>query len=307
MKFLTFLKLTGVLIIAVILQTPIAFADDEAGITFVPSIGYQQKQLNFKQTYNPAAGGGHASFDVTLPTLNVSLTSSYKRIFATLKYETNIADGSASAHETTSSTLTYYLNIPGGITTVDRDDMSFTLGFNAWRGLNMFAGYMRGETKLTPDIGCSWVAGAVVETCDPTQNPNGLSNLAFLQNYLGAGGAYRQKYVEEGPYIGASYAWQIAEAGSLSFSAAYADMNGKYTDNYDPASNLNFIYKGKSTGSSFGLTWTAPLGESSNYFFDIRQQKYNMSADDKTGFFPGNSVKTKETMTGLTAGVQFYF
>jgi hypothetical protein len=314
MKVLQFFTVTGALAMsAIALSTASAFADEDAGITFVPSIGYQQKQLKFDQKYNATAGSGKADFDVTLPTLNVSLTTSYKRVFATLKYEQNIADGSTTADETQPMTPTYYLNIPGGKTTVDRKDMSFTLGLNVWRSLNIFVGYMQGETKLEPQIGCSFVDPEL--TCDPNTNPNGLSNIAFLHNYGGGvavTGNYRQKYEEDGPYVGANYSWQIADAGALSVSVAYADMDGKYTDNASDPNHyftgmLPFDYQGDSTGTSIGLTWTAPLGERSNYFIDIRQQKYSMDAKERSGNFPGNEVSTDETMEGITAGVQFYF
>lgn len=289
---------------------------DSDEITFVPSIGYQHKRMKFEQEYNLAAGGGTADFDVDLPTINVSLTAGYKRMFLTAKFEKNVGDTTTEADEIQPATPTYYLNIPGGLTSVDRKDMSLTLGYNIVSTLNLFVGYMKGETNLKPEIGCVFVDPEF--TCDPGTNPAGLSNLAFLHNYYGTrASSYEQEYTEDGPFVGLSYAWQISDIGVLSFSSAYAKMDGEYKDNYapvfepsfDPLNPLDFKYTGDSTGTSFGLTWTAPLGESSNYFIDIRQQKYDMDADDDTGSsaFVGASVKTEETMKGLTAGVQFYF
>ena len=123
-------------------------------------------------------------------------------------------------------------------------------------------------------------------------------------------------YTEKGPYIGASYAWSIADAGVLSASFAYAYMDGDYEDNMMPdttgvfnGSIEPFRYSGDTTGTSIGLTWTAPLGESSSYFLDLRRQQYEMSASDDTGLalYNGTKLDSKETMQGFTAGLQFYF
>jgi len=301
-----FLKLPAICLasLAALIQIPAATAGDDE-VTFIPSIGYQHKRLKFEQEYNTVGGSGTADFDVELPTINASLTAGYRRIFVTAKYEKSLGDTTTEANEVQPTTSSYYLNIPGGLTSVDREDMSLTVGYNVISALNIFVGYMKGKTSLKPEIGCVFVAPE--STCDTNTNPAGLSNLAFLHNYFGATSAYEQTYEEEGPYIGLSYAWQIAEAGSLSFSAAYAKMDGEYRDNYAAVANEDFKYTGDSTGTSYGLTWTAPLGENSNYFIDVRKQKYDMDAEDDNGNFPGSAVKTVETMTGLTAGVQFYF
>jgi len=276
--------------------------------TFIPSIGYQHKRLKFEQEYTAGFNQGRtAEFDATIPTLNTSFTIAKSRLFLTFKYETDLADASVTTKENTAGFLAYQLNIPGGSTEVEREDMSLTLGYNVWKSLNIFVGYMKGKTELTPDAGCGFSApdsGCLDAGFNPT--PSARLNLALDHQYSGLTN-YQQTYEEEGPYIGLSYAWQIADIGSLSFSAAYAKMDGEYQDNYAAIANENFKYTGDSTGTSFGLTWTAPLGESSNYFIDIRKQKYDMDADDDNGNFPGAAVETKETMKGLTAGVQFYF
>jgi len=282
--------------------------EDSDAFVFIPSIGYQHKRLKFEQEYTAGFNQGRtAEFDATIPTINTSLTVARNRFFATLKYETELADTSVTTQENTQGFVAYQLNIPGGSTDVEREDMSITLGYNIWTSLNFFVGYMKGKTELTPDPGCGFSppdSGCLDAGFNPT--PTALLNLAIDHQYGGLSD-YQQTYEEEGPYIGLSYAWQVADAGSLSFSAAYAKMDGEYRDNYAAVANQNFKYTGDSTGTSFGLTWTAPLGESSNYFIDIREQKYDMDADDNNGNFPGAAVKTEETMKGFTAGVQVYF
>jgi hypothetical protein len=304
-----FLKLPAICLasLAALIQIPAATAGDDE-VTFIPSIGYQHKRLKFEQEYTAGFNQGRtAEFEATLPTINTSFTIAKSRLFLTLKYETDLADTSVTTKEDRAGLLAYQLNIPGGSTEVEREDISLTLGYNVWRSLNLFAGYMKGKTELTPDPGCGFSApdsGCLDAGFNST--PSARLNLALDHQYAGLTN-YQQTYEEEGPYIGLSYAWQIAEAGSLSFSAAYAKMDGEYRDNYAAVANEDFKYTGDSTGTSYGLTWTAPLGENSNYFIDVRKQKYDMDAEDDNGNFPGSAVKTVETMTGLTAGVQFYF
>lgn len=290
-------------------------ASDSNELTLVPSIGYQQKRLDFKQKLRfPVNYGTDSEFHVDLPTLNLSMTASRGRMFATMKYEKSLADGTAKASEDLQPLdLQYYFNIPGEVTKIDREDMSITFGYNVYRSLNIFAGYMKGRTEIKPDAGCAWALTDIPQTCDNDPgngvgnfNPNGLLNLAWTQKIFG-GSTYEQDYTEEGPYIGFSYAWQIADTGTLSFSAAYAKMDGEYKDNYLPSINYDFAFTGDSTGTSFGLTWTAPLGEYSNYFIDFREQQYEMDGKDSNGNFPGATASTNETMQGFTAGVQFYF
>jgi hypothetical protein len=304
MKALPFFTIIGALTMASTLPASHAFADDDAGVTFVTSIGYQHKLLDFDQHYTAGVNSTRSiEFEARIPTANISFTTAYKRLFAALKYETSLTESNVSADESTNSTNLYYLNIPGENTEVTREDMSLTLGYNVWNRLNLFVGYMKGKTELSPQPGCTWIGPAT--SC---ATPPGLLNLA-LDHQVDGLPEYQQTYEEDGPYIGASYAWQIADVGSLSFSAAYADMDGEYRDNYSSFANQHFKYTGDSTGTSYGLTWTAPLGEQSNYFIDLRRQEYDMDAKDDTGFaiFSGAEVETEETMTGITAGIQAYF
>jgi len=287
-------------------QASTALADESSPeINFVTSIGYQDKMLSFDQKYKGPApeDNSTADFSVHMPVGNISFTTSIDRVFLALKYEKSLTEASTEADETDRMTLfndANLLTLDGSELGVEREDKSITLGFNVFRGLNLFIGYMKGETQLTPD---------------PLLNHNNFHyNKSYLVHDERVQGhdvpSYLQTYTEEGPYIGFSYAWRIAEAGTLSASYAYADMNGQYKDNAQCGvvnTCDDFDWRGETKGNSIGLTWTAPLGESSSYFLDLRQQSYNMDGDDKTGTFPNQSVETEETMQGITAGLQFYF
>jgi hypothetical protein len=298
----------SVFLLATAAQAPEVLADDSAessdNFNFVTSVGVQNKLLTFNQKYDgpAAADKSYADFAVNLPIGNLSFTASLDKVFLALKYEKSLTESSTGVDETNREALfgdANLLTIDGSQLGVTREDMSLTFGYNVFSSLNIFIGYMRGETALTPD---------------PFLNHNTFFlNKAYLTEDERFNGRnvprYEQTYVEAGPYIGLSYAWKIADAGTLSASAAYADLNGVYKDNADCLINTctRFDWEGKSKGTSLGLTWTAPLGENSSYFLDLRRQAYKMDGKDQTGLFTGQSVTTDETMQGLTAGVQFYF
>jgi len=273
-----------------------------AGITFVPSIAYEHKRLTFDQEQtglNPPSGSGlpdynNAEYEVEIPTINMSLTMAVEKMYFTLKYATAIKEVSTDTEETQRVPFgVNYLTINDSEIKVDREDMSFTAGYNIWKRMNLFVGYMEGETTITPDPYC---------TDFPACSRINAAGFNVFQD----ADEYQQIYKEEGPFIGLSYAWQIAEVGTLSASAAYADMSGSFEDNFFDG---EFDYEGDATGTSLGLTWTQPMGEWSSYFIDLRRQAYSMSGVDKSGGSDvvASKVETDETMVGLTAGVQFYF
>jgi len=287
------------------------YCDDAAGVIIIPSLGYEHKQLNFDQSYTDSLSkpinedGRKSRFGVYLPTINFSLTAAYKRFYVAVKLERSLAENSVDVDEIRPASRSavsdpYYLNVPNHQTDVKRSDRSITAGANVWRGLNLFAGLMQGETMLIPKATCY---------TDPV--PCTGRNLASDMEEYGAG-EYHQKYTEKGPYLGGSYGWQIADEGTISASFAYARMNGAFMDNYITYKygDQHFDFTGKSIGSSIGLTWTAPLGESSAYYIDLRQQRYSMHGDDSntpSTYFDTVQVKTVETMRSLTMGLQFDF
>lgn len=274
----------------------------EGGITLVPQVAFQYKTLDFSQEFVGGSNAGvSGDFNATLPTINLALTALYQKAYVSLKYDTSFSDN--------------YTEADNGFTKanseVERNDFSITFGYNVWKGLSAFAGYMMGKTTVTPDAryidnpGAQQNNSLCVTTvpCFPTV----VSNLAKDHELLNLAD-YEQEYEEKGFFLGASYGLPVQQIGTLSFSLAYALMDGKYTDNYleGTANPQAFNYEGDSKGYSLGLTWSAPLTDNSGYFVDIRRQRYDMDADDKTPIFDG-SVKTEETMMTATLGMQMYF
>lgn len=301
-----------------ILAVSAAFAEEENSLNFIPALSYQDKKLSFEQRYSGNASN-NAKFEVHMPMLNASFTTVYKRLFFKAKIERSMADISATTQETDRSVLlqSNLISLEGSEIDVERSDDSFTLGMNAWRSLNLFVGYLDGETKLTPDAFCANPFD--MTACSRT-------NRAFQQFYLGDAGfvdnqpAYQQVYSESGFYIGASYSFSILDYGALSFSVAQAEMDGEYRDNASDPTNayadqvtgaptfVAFHYKGDTRGTSLSLGWSGSLGEQAGYFIDVRRQSYSMRGRDATGLpnFNGVVLKTKEKILGISAGVRVY-
>lgn len=295
--------------------------------SLVPGISYQQKYLDFEQVYftaNSSAEPNKADFSTDLPVLTASLTLAVGKFFISTSYGNTIAASTTSTSETDRSRegeiQPNLIAVDGSDVDVERRDVSVTVGANIFAGLTGFIGYLDGRTRLSPDPFCA----------TPASNPNcQITNRAFLQYFSGKldegihQPSYQQEYSESGPFIGAGYAWNFDSFGTLSASLAYAFMDGKYRDNAnDPNGDwlnsqssdnssimLPFNYQGDSTGLSLGLTWVGNLGDSTNYTIDIRQQQYEMDATDVTGadFFSNVQLETKETMFGVSLGVQYYF
>lgn len=286
-----------------------------ADMTFITSLGFQNKQLNFDQRYRGALPNQNnaADFSINLPMLSAGATLAVDKFFFTLKAETVLAESPVTPQETNRSAFgeANLLAIAGSEVNVARQDYSLTAGYNVWNALNLFAGYLTGETELTPAPFCANPFN--LNDADESE-PCTRSNRAFFQYHLGQG-QYRQVYKESGPFVGGSYTFRYNDIGALSFSLAYASMSGKYSDNAsDPeegfgGSFVAFNYEGDTTGTSLSATWTGSLGESTAYYVDLRRQAYTMNGNDVTGLpnFDGVSLKTEEEMLGLTAGVQVYF
>jgi hypothetical protein len=139
---------------------------------------------------------------------------------------------------------------------LDRLDFGLTLGFRAWKGLSFFGGYKYMEFELNaiqPNI--------LLEEVD-------------------------SKYTEEGIFLGGSYGWRIASAGTLSLSIGYAFLNTDFSQSNLPTSAPPFAFafqeysfSGSATGFSTGLQWTGDLSARWAYTVSVKYQDYSSSDD----------------------------
>ena len=307
-------SLTGATLLA---STIISFPAAAVDITYRAAIAYQQKEVTFDQEYKlNGTSLNEAKFTASLPIISTSFTVAFDRYFAVLKYEQATSSDSTETSETDrsepDSISANLIGIDGSNVEVEREDISFTLGARVWKTLAVFGGYLDGETTLRPQPFCS----------TPATDPNCIKLNRAFQHFIAGSftpglnqGDYEQTYSETGWFAGVSYSWNIMEIGSLSLNGAWASMDGKYEDNAnDPAEVWEgilqkFRYEGDSDGISVGLTWTAPISDNTEYFLDVRVQQYSMTANDTTGQAAQEDItlKTDETMNGLTAGIQVYF
>lgn len=300
--------------------------------TFVASLAFQSKEINFDQRYSGDAVN-QAEFNVHLPMIVAGLTVAKGRLYASLRAEKNLSPTSTTTRETDRSRVfePNLLTHPGGTIDTAREDYSFSIGYRVYERLNVFVGYIAGETRLTPDPFCAnpFAAPPPGELADhPDETACSRSNRSFLQFYLGdlpeqldnppayyaeGQAEYQQTYKERGMFAGASYGVPIKELGALGLSFAYASLDGEYSDNANDPNNgfdgtfTAFNFKGSTTGTSIALTWTAPLGSRTAYYIDLRRQAYSLDATDRTGRLSGVFLDTDETMLGITAGLQVYF
>ena len=213
-------------------------------VSWVPGAGIQVKNLDFNLD-RIAGGSGLTSasgeFDVDMLVLAVGLTAVYDRYYIALRREDSVDD----ALTNTTVPLT------GGKSSIQREDTSLALGITMVDGLNVYVGYMAGETTIKNITGFR-----------STQSPR-----------------YTQKYREDGFFVGASYSLPIQNLGTMSLSAGYAFMDGAYDDN----DALKFDYDGNADGLSVGATWSAPLTTRIGYYLDLRYQIYEFDGDDANG------------------------
>jgi hypothetical protein len=271
-------------------------------VTWVPQVGMQYKNLQFDQDLVGVDEPTDGDLDVNLPSLTLAFTAIYKKAYLSLKYEgTEIFD---DAHTDSDVPFT------NSSTAVERTDYTFTVGYNVWGGINLFAGYLDGETTLTPEPLCP--TADFVDVPFPDCGPGFFEestlhgNLAQDHYVLGFSD-YEQTYSEDGWFLGGSYAWKISDVGTLSFSLAYADLDSTYEDNFGEKNfGVDFQFEGDATGLSYGINWSQPLTDRVGYYIDLRRQDYDIEAEGTINF-PDATADSEEIMTTFTAGIQWYF
>lgn len=272
------------------------YAVADSKITWVPQIGLQMKNLDFFQEIESGDEiiDSEGGLDVDMPTLTASLTAVYEKFYVSFKYEDTF-DGASSDSD---------VPFTDSETNVERTDLSVTLGYNVWNSLNLFVGYMEGESKLTPQPICPTFPTQEAEVNCGTEGFNG--NLAH-EHFINDLTPYVQTYKEDGWYLGASYGWKLTKSGNFSMSLAYADLDANYKENYlGEGSGADFDFDGKSDGLSFGINWSDRLTKRLGYYADVRVQRYDMETSEASSDFDGLDVSTEETITAFSLGIQWY-
>jgi hypothetical protein len=166
----------------------------------------------------------------------------------------------------------------GAFEQAQRQDYDLTLGYNIWNGLSVFGGYKVGET--------------------------------IIDRSTGAPNNSRDRFREQGPFIGASYGYEFKGIGSLGISLAYANMLGVTRFKVrggTPDTTEN--YESDIKGLSYGLKWIGNLDKAWSYNIDIRRNDYEMDSklDKAVNVTPFSDFKHSETYTIYTIGMMKVF
>jgi hypothetical protein len=96
------------------------------------------------------------------------------------------------------------------------------------------------------------------------------------------------KYTEEGIFLGGSYGFRIADAGTLSFSVGYAFLDVDFSQSNISKTAPAFLFafqeysfSASATGLSYGVLWTGDLSGRWVYTLSLKYQEYS-SKDDAT-------------------------
>lgn len=295
------IRLVSVLTSGLFVGNALAEDSGPSDWVFAVQASVQSKNIEFSQDFESPNFRGDVEVD--LPMFSLGGTMGYKKFYVTYKYETEFKREAANSTVPFTGTTSFFdLSTTEVRTELEREDWSVTVGYNVWRGLSVFGGLMAGETVLQPDPQCLTGPG-----CNPVFST---ANLAQTHADRGTR-AYYQEYEEDGYFYGASYAFRIADAGSLSLSVAYADLDGSYRDNWLGGF---FDVDGESEGLSVSVGWSGSITEHLGYFAEVRSQMYDQDMDgilDVTPSTPADavflSIDTEEDMLSYAVGIRYIF
>jgi len=262
-------KCTGsiALLLGGLIMSAPAWAEDWS-LTVAPSVDIAFKRSSYKFS---GAAAGAISTDPSYTSLAPSIAIGYGPIYWVMSYDTQTglyqtSDGGSGGFQTN---------------TYDRSEASMTVGYRVLRNLNVFLGYVSGNSTQTEVM-----YTGVLLTPDPTT----------------------YKFHEQGAYLGGSYSMQFGDRGALLVSAAYGKMNGRL-DLF--STGLPALFDSSAPGYSVGLSWSGPLTGSMVYRAGFKYTQYNFNIETaQIGpvIIPlTNPIDIKEEIMAFTIGVANYF
>lgn len=168
-----------------------------------------------------------------------------------------------------------------------RTDLDLTIGYRIGRGWTLFGGYKRGETAID----------FRVRDTDIEQ---------------------RERYREDGFYVGASYAWRFERAGSLSLTLAYIafETDLRFTAGFDEEDeedgedeeealefdDLEGTFSGDSDGYSAGIGWVMPLGSRLAFRTQLKVNAFDLEVVHE-----GRTFRPDQRLTYFDVGLLYAF
>lgn len=243
-----------------------AIAAAQDSLSFSAALDLNYKRLDQSTVFvNTSTGVASVNeFSPEIWTLNVSPSLSWKGLFLTAAIERTLGEGSVSQPTSAGWNDRRY----------SRDENSITLGYS-WRGLAVFAGYLDNTTTI---------------------------NVTQVSSFNGAVTLSTSDVKEKGPYYGLGYSYRFAGGGSIAASVALTRADGSSTTRGSNAQNNN-QGNGDVEGTSYGLSWSAPLTGSLFYRLGLKATRYDFKFTDNLGF----PRQTKQNYDALYLGVANYF
>lgn len=257
------IKKRGLFLVFGLLVIPPVFADT-AQLVIAPSM-----DMAFKNDALSIRSGSTTTnlAKVDFKTLAPGIALGYGRWFGGITAEFTIDPG---AFEQTKFTATGY---EYRNSTFSRGETTFNVGYRIFEGkkssANLYGGFHDSRSKI----------------------------LQSIYTYSSVGPTYtvkteRADFTETGPFVGANFTMPIGKQNNLTFSAAYALLDGKLDDLQTNGSSSTLdhnIYSANSNGLSLGLVWSGPLGKNSNYKIGYKFVDYNFDV-----------TSTHNVITGIT-------
>ncbi|GGF72357.1 hypothetical protein [Alteromonas lipolytica] len=256
------------------------------GLTVLPLIlllqpGYAQAQTD-KIRYLSGVSMGYSTFEfaekldheVHFPTASVMFGAVSNRWQLSASHGQSVSAGDLSEEEETGD--------------ADRTDTDITAGYRVDEHWSVFIGYKRGKTEL------SFIDR---ESEDEQAVP----------------AAVNESYAQNGPYVGASYTWRFANAGSVTASLAYAMLSADNAfranaDDDEEPDEIEFDdiagrVNSDLDGYSFILGWSLPV--STQLVF---QSKLKINAYQTDIHYQGQTFRgADEQITSLHIGMAYVF
>ncbi|MEM1432616.1 MAG: hypothetical protein AAGG11_01025 [Pseudomonadota bacterium] len=309
-------RLSPIVFAASLSFTPIAMAADAPAVDWLASAALGLKAFEFEEqrqgvilsSQNTGSVGAtfsnDADYDETLPYLDLGLGLAFSQFYLVGNIELPLQDVDFK-QSFVGRNATGAVNRNTNVGDLSRLDYSITFGYNVMEGVALFAGFKAGETELDFDTQSA-----------PNIPPD-----------------YESSYEEDGFFVGGSYTIDVAEAGALTFSIAYADFDAEYSESGSfgvPNSPTNVTtplldgvrYDGDADGFSYGVQWTGGLAESLQYRVALKYQKYELDGGGSrqsftntnvTGEPPevfnniGLDIETTQEITTFSVGLAYIF
>jgi hypothetical protein len=262
------MKASGLFMAVGMLAASATVSAEDWNLTVAPSLDFAFKRSSYE--FSGSASGAFEA-EPAYTSLIPSIAIGYGPIYGVLSYDTQMG----LWQSTESGGGTFQTN------TYDRSEASLTLGYRVLRTVNVFVGYVSGNSNQTQVI----YSGSPV-TPDPIS----------------------YKFHEEGAYLGISYGHQFGDKGTLSMSAAYGKMDGRLELD---STGLVATFDSSAPGFSASLGWSGPLTGSMVYRVGLKYTQYNFDISTATVgpiVVPlTNPIEIKESIMSFSMGIANYF